>query len=192
MIRKSQWVYSTSESAEIAAGPVGMGSGAVYFTSPGGHPISFKYRFIGVGRSVGLPFGITFSSKNTLSTGQLYMVDPPFSGPELKSTDITGFCQVIEGSGIVGVGGGSVTVILLGMSLKRVAQGIAVHRIRNIVLGPVWAIAANVLDLATDSWVLPNPDSAQAMLVMAGNSYGYGLSLGGTRGLGYLSTNIDI
>ena len=104
-IRKSQWVFSTSESTEIGAGYLGMGRGAVYFKSPGGQRISFTCKFLGVGLSLGSPLSISFSTKNTLSTGRIYMLDS-FSGPELKSTDITGFCQVIEGSTIIGVGWG--------------------------------------------------------------------------------------
>ncbi len=190
-IRESQWVFDTSESTEVGVFYFGMGGGAVYFNSPGGQRISFKYRFIGIGMSLGSPFSITFSTPNTLSTGKIYMLDS-FGGPELKGTDISGFCQVFEASSIIGVGGGSATVILLGMSLKSVAEGIAVDKLKGMLIGPLYTPYSFIRDIffPTSSWVAPDQSTATAMLVMAGNSYGAGLSAGGTRSIGYVSTNM--
>jgi hypothetical protein len=192
-IRESQWVFDTSESTEVGAFYFGMGGGAVYFKSPGGRRISFTYRFIGVGMSLGLPLSIAFSTTNTLSTGKIYMLDR-FLGPELKSTDITGFCQVFEASSMIGVGGGSATVILLGMSLKSVAAGIAVDKLKGMLIGPLYAPYSAIRDILfpSSSWVAPDQSTAKAMVVMVGNSYGAGLSAGGTRSIGYVSTDIDI
>ena len=192
-IRESQWEFKTSESTEVGVFYFGMGSGAVYFQSPGGRRIPFTYRFIGVGMSLGLPLNIAFSTTSTLSAGKIYMLDQ-FRGPELKSTDITGFCQVFEASSMIGVGGGSATVILLGMSLKSVAAGIAVDRLKGMLIGLLYTPYSAFRDIffPSSSWVAPDQSTAKAMVVMAGNSYGAGLSAGGTRSIGYVSTDIDI
>ena len=192
-IRKSQWKFDTSESTEVGVFYFGMGSGAVYFNSPGGRRVPFTYRFIGVGMSFGLPLSIVFSTTETLSGGRIYMLDT-FVGSELKSADITGFCQVFEASGMMGVGGASATVILLGMSLQSVAEGIAVDRLKAMLIGPLYAPYSAVRDIfaPSSSWVAPDQSTAKAMLVMVGNSYGAGLSAGGTRSIGYVSTNLNI
>jgi hypothetical protein len=192
-IRQSQWAFNTSKSIELGIGDFGLGDGTFYLTSPGGQPVSFRYRIAGIGVSLGIPLSVTVSTKNTLSAGQIYMLNS-FRGPELKSTDMTGFCQVIEGSSIVVAAGENLTVMLLGMSLKSMVGGFVVKNIKTMLWGglyqPVSALM-NLRDLLSgDAPVAPDPRSAKAMLVMAGDSFGGGYSAGAMSSVGYVSTHL--
>src|SRR5260370_14165997 len=114
--KESGWKYVTSAGGSVSYAFVGAGTGHFILTNPTGGNFTFNYASVGAGLSVGGKFSYAGSTEATFRTGQIYLVDT-FSGGELTSHDIEGFCLIDEVSAAAGIGG-SLTVMLLGIPLQ--------------------------------------------------------------------------
>jgi outer membrane protein OmpA-like peptidoglycan-associated protein len=98
---KSAWQWVTSSGLSDSILMVG-GTGAQFvLTDPRGGTASFNYVSVGVGLSVGGGIGPNVSTESMMSTGEVY-VSQALAGSDLRNTDFTGFCLIMEASATAG------------------------------------------------------------------------------------------
>lgn len=204
MIRRgkpSDWKWSTSASTSFSAAVITKGEGHFVLTAPRGGDVRFNYEFVGVCKGFGADIGVSGSTEDLESVGTLYMSDT-FSGTELASDDLEGFCLIDDATAVfggmlpAGAAGGSVTAMILGIPWQNVpteivedqgALGISLAFFSDHpwAAGP---LGGAFFDEAGDSLNELLSTHASALLLMRGEAIGTGTSVGISASIGRVWT----
>jgi hypothetical protein len=159
--RKSGWTFDTSKSRGASAGFVGIEGGTLWLTPPNAQTSTwFNYATVGVGASVGLKLGASFSGKDFPNRGDIWIL-PAFKGNEWTSNDITGFCTAVEIT--IGPVAAS-TAMFLGISAGDFYKELGIDAAEYLSVGG--AIIDYLLDEFDSDWPEFLQSSANALLVM--------------------------
>ncbi len=206
---KSAWKWVTSSGLSQSVGMVG-GTGAQFvLTDPRGGTASFNYVSIGVGLSVGGSITPNVSTENMMSTGEVY-VSQALTGRELRNTDFTGFCLIMEASATA-VTSRTGTVMLVGIPassmpkdfLTEMGLGMALtvgatigrsfldeHPVLGALagLGPVLVTGVGEQLAANKGAALPDflKGNAKGAVFMYGEGSSIGLNMGASGSIGYV------
>ena len=198
--KKSDWTFNTSAgvSLGVSVGFVGGtgGAGTLVFNSPDGAIVEFHYMSLGPSVGKGESFNLSGSTRDLPSGGTIYL-SSTFSGSELSIQDFAGYTLSQEASAGVG-GGGTVTVMLLGISGKHMpmeilrntgALGIAAQiavdhpNITRVLAGPIGGV---LFDKTRDNLSNILQDDAKAAMIMGGFNAGYQLGVGVSQSIGVI------
>ena len=132
----SKWTWNTSSGLSAAYGVVGGSAASFVLNDPRGGTATFNYISLGVGLSYGAPFSLSGSTRDNMSTGELYISDS-FPGSELVNSDLTGFCVVMEASAALSMGRTG-AVMLLGIPAADMPES----WVRDVGLGMALTVGA--------------------------------------------------
>lgn len=184
----SGWKFDGSSSFGVGIGPVGGGSGSFVLTHPEEGTYTFKYKHAGGGYSVGpkLQKGLNVSAgfDTNVSAGKLYILDT-FPGKELRSSDIEGFCIIVEAAISAGKGV-SGACMLLGVPMKHVEQEVAADITQFAMVAGYGYTGQMALDILDANLPGLFQTYSKACLLMGGFNQS-GLSAGILGSVGYVS-----
>lgn len=193
--KKSGWSYNTSAGFNVSVLFGTAGGGDFVLNGPGGGTARFHYMDLGASASVGAPGGLTRTTEDSYSVGDV-LISETFRGGELSVNDFEGISLIQELS--VGVAlGGAGTILLLGVPPNQLTEEIVKEmgivgtfsRVAELtpesILGPLGIAAKRALqgDGAFGQLVLSN---AKAALLIAGFNSGIQASAGISASVGYV------
>jgi hypothetical protein len=144
--KKSNWVYDTSSGGDLGVLIVSIQKGTLILNNMSDRQkATLYYGAAGVSQGLSLPIGLTFSTEEMPSSGDVFLSDN-VSGPDLKPSDFDGLCFIHGASFDAGGMGASRNMLFFGIPWTKVPtqilKGIASNLIdiKSYLLGPLYQI----------------------------------------------------
>jgi hypothetical protein len=127
--KKSGWTWGTSASVSASIKYADGEKGHFVLKSPSGQTVSFNYVFVGAGASTGWDAGLSWSTEDYPSDGDIWIADT-YPRKDLTVTDFEGMCLVQQFTASAGAGG-AITAMLLGVPASQLVSANAEKDVRE-------------------------------------------------------------
>src|SRR5437764_4390150 len=112
---KSNWTYDTSSGGDLGVFIVSVQKGDLKLKNMSDRQtLTLYYGAAGFSQSLGLPIGLSFSTEEMPSSGDVFVSDN-VSGPDLKPSDFDGLCFIHGASFNAGGIGASRNMLIFGI-----------------------------------------------------------------------------
>lgn len=200
--KKSDWIFDGSSGGDLGILMASFKKGTIKLKKPGSAAdrMTLYYNAAGVGKSKGLPIGLSFSTPEMPSFGDVYVTDN-VSG-DLTPSDFEGLAFIHDVSFNLGGMGASQTILFVGIPWASLPTGLIkgiasnLIDIKSFLLGPLYNIykaGKFIIGRSDDVPGLLRPlvGNAKGIIILKGQAVGPAMTVGGSILYGYISSESD-